>query len=150
MASKIRAIDRSRSGESQLTEIHKVLQLTVQAVKKKLSEIKLGHRCAEEPRGGPWPRESMRDGPRACQGQCLMSLTDLWSIPDPLHRYQTSEVPESRQMLDPQNKQKVKKMKKMMDPRSIQATPRALSHPRGSLGVAQEAVAGVSGPVRMP
>ena len=80
--------------------------------------------------------------------------TDLWSIPDPLHRYQTSEVPESRQMLDPQNKQKVKKMKKMMDPlhltRSIQATPRALSHPRGSLGVAQEAVVAVSGPVRMP
>jgi len=36
--------------------------------------------------------------------------TDLWSIPDPLHRYQIIEVPESRQMPDPQNKQKVKKM----------------------------------------
>ena len=36
--------------------------------------------------------------------------TDLWYIPDPLHRYQTIEVPESRQMPDPQIKQKVKKM----------------------------------------
>ena len=45
MVPKMRAIERSRSGESQLTEIHKVLPVyprNVQAVKNKVSEIKSG------------------------------------------------------------------------------------------------------------
>ena len=71
LASKMRAIDRSRSGESQLTEIHKVLTLAVQAVKKKLTEVKTG---APVPLG---PRAARESTQKHCWGvpwQCLMKF----------------------------------------------------------------------------